>query len=65
MNSLFASGGYPWTIVRVEERDQYMGSLEAASVDGDVRPFARFIARQMSALGSAGGVPNTENGASG
>lgn len=47
MNVLLASGGYPWTVIRVETRDAYMAALEAASVDGDVRPFARFIAGQI------------------
>jgi len=47
MNTLFASGGYPWTVIRVETRDEYMASLEAASVGGDVGPFARFIGRQL------------------
>lgn len=47
MNTMLASGGYPWTIVRVEDRDDYLDALEVASVNGDVRPFARFIAHQM------------------
>jgi hypothetical protein len=48
MNSLLAFGGYAWTIIRVEERAEYLAALEAASVAGDVRPFARFITHQMS-----------------
>ncbi len=47
MNTLFAAGGYPWTVIRVEARAPYLAALEAASVEGDVRPFARFIAKQM------------------
>jgi fido (protein-threonine AMPylation protein) len=47
MNTLLAAGGYPWTVIRVEERTQYLGALEAASAGNDVRPFARFVARQM------------------
>ncbi len=47
MNVLFASGGYPWTVIRVEERSEYLHALEAASVDGDVRPFATFVLSQM------------------
>lgn len=47
MNTLLAAGGYPWTVIRVEERGAYLGALEAASAEGDVRPFARFVAGQM------------------
>jgi hypothetical protein len=45
MNALLASGGYPWTVIPVEQRDAYMQSLEAASVTGDIIEFAEFIAR--------------------
>ncbi|OGC91553.1 MAG: hypothetical protein A2W25_03690 [candidate division Zixibacteria bacterium RBG_16_53_22] len=48
MNAMLASGGYPWTIVRMKNRDQYMHALEAASVGGDIKPFANFIALEMS-----------------
>jgi hypothetical protein len=43
MNVMLASGGYPWTIIPVERRDDYMAVLEAASVGQDIRPFAEFI----------------------
>lgn len=43
MNLLLASGGYPWTTIQVDNRDTYMAALEAASVENDFRPFARFI----------------------
>jgi len=43
MNVLLASAGYPWTIIPVERRDEYMVALEAASVSGDIRPFAEFV----------------------
>lgn len=44
MNVMLASGGYPWTVIPVEMRNTYMNSLEKASVDGDIRPFADFMA---------------------
>lgn len=47
MNVLLASGGYPWTIIRVEDRDAYMAALEAASIDNEIRPFAEFIAERV------------------
>jgi Fic family protein len=47
MNVLLAAGGYPWTIIRVEDRAAYMQALETASVNEDLRPFAEFIARSI------------------
>jgi hypothetical protein len=47
MNALLAAGGYPWTIIQVGDRAEYLATLEAASVASDIRPFARFIAKQM------------------
>lgn len=44
MNVMLASGGYPWTVIPVEERDSYMRALEAASVGQDISEFARFMA---------------------
>ena len=47
MNLLMASGGYPWTIVPVNRREEYMNALESASVDQNIRPFALFLASVM------------------
>ncbi len=44
MNLMMASGGYSWTIVPVERRDEYMQALETASVKQDIMPFAKFLA---------------------
>lgn len=43
MNTMMASGGYPWTIIPVEKRAEYMAALESASVDQDIRPFTVFL----------------------
>jgi hypothetical protein len=43
MNAMTAAAGYPWTIVPVERRAEYMAALESASVDHDIRPFAGFL----------------------
>lgn len=43
MNAMLSSGGYPWTVIPVEERDNYMEALEAASVDQNIEPFAKFV----------------------
>jgi len=47
MNVLLASGGYPWTMIRVDDRVKYLSALDHASIESDVRPFANFIARQV------------------
>ena len=44
MNVMLASGGYPWTVIPVEERNTYMEALENASVKADIESFAKFMA---------------------
>jgi hypothetical protein len=48
MNVMLAGGGYPWTVVPVEQRDAYMAALEEASVRQDILPFGRFIGNLVS-----------------
>lgn len=48
MNAMLASGGYPWTVVRVEDRGAYLGALDRASIDADIRSFATFIAERVN-----------------
>lgn len=43
MNTLLASGGYPWIVIRMSRRDVYMKALEAASAQGQIAPLAEFI----------------------
>lgn len=45
MNVMLASGGYPWTIIPVEKRDDYMAALEEASVKQNIVPFTNFLAQ--------------------
>ena len=45
---MLASGGYPWTVIPVESRDEYMQSLEKASVEQNMEPFANFLARLVN-----------------
>jgi hypothetical protein len=47
MNAMLASGGYPWTVVRVEDRAAYLGALDSASIDMDIKPFSEFIAERV------------------
>ena len=55
MNVMLASGGHPWTVLRLERRDEYMKALNSASSEGDITPFARFIASSVPA------APETEH----
>ena len=48
MNVMLAAGGYPWTVIPVDQRDDYMDALERGSVDQDIEPFATFLARLLS-----------------
>ncbi len=42
-NTMLASGGYSWTVIPLEQRDDYMETLESASVNGDITDFAKFL----------------------
>jgi hypothetical protein len=44
MNLMLAAGGYPWTVIPVERRRDYMTALEAASSEQNIVPFAEFLA---------------------
>lgn len=47
MNAMLSSGGYPWTVIRVEDRTPYLRTLESASIESDIKPFAKFIAERV------------------
>jgi len=47
MNAMLAGGGHPWTVVRVDDRGTYLGALNIASMDNDIRPFAEFVAERV------------------
>lgn len=49
LNACLASGGHPWTVIRVEQRKAYMAALENASVRHDISDFTRFVAAEMAA----------------
>ncbi len=44
MNVMLASGDYPWTVIPLETRDDYMAALEEASIKRDIEPFSKFLA---------------------
>jgi hypothetical protein len=49
MNVVLASGGYPWTVIRVEDRTAYLDALDRASIDTDIGPFTEFVGQCVRA----------------
>jgi hypothetical protein len=47
MNVMLASGGYPWTVIRVEDRNAYLVALDRASIDMDIKPFSALVAQRV------------------
>lgn len=43
MNAMLASGGYGWTVIPVEQRDEYMSALEDASVNSNIKSLTKLI----------------------
>jgi len=58
MNVMLASGGYPWTVIRLENRDKYMEALEKASVEQDISAFVDFIVKHVKNGLEGKPVPN-------
>ncbi|PWQ93503.1 Fic family protein [Leucothrix arctica] len=50
MNAMLASGGYPWTVVPLEKRSEYMTALEEASTKQDIEPFATLLGTLVQAV---------------
>jgi len=48
MNVALAAGGYPWTVIPLDKRTDYMTALESGSVKQDIEPFAVFLGRLVS-----------------
>jgi len=53
MNLMLVSAGYTWTVVPVQERNEYMKALEQASSFANIEPFAHFIAGLAQAQSEA------------
>ena len=64
MNLMLASGGYPWTVIRVGHRAEYMAALDAASSGQRIEPFAGFLAHRSAAelLAARGSAALTRSG---
>ncbi len=48
MNAMLASGGYQWTVIEVGDRKAYLSALDRASIEMDILPFAKFIAKSSA-----------------
>lgn len=47
MNAMLASGGYPWTVIRVDNRKQYISRLENTHTEFNMTAFTHFIKTEM------------------
>src|SRR5258706_14535710 len=47
MNLMLASGGYPWTVIRIVDRKSYLSALDRASIEMDIHPFTKFIVHRV------------------
>jgi hypothetical protein len=65
MNTMLASGGYPWTVIQVQTRAEYFAALDAASTRGEIRQFAEFVATSLANTpeATASGAPHETAGA--
>lgn len=50
LNVLLASGGYAWTVIRVDDRAEYLNALDHASFESDVLPFRVSSVAKISVL---------------
>jgi hypothetical protein len=48
MNAMLASGGYPWTVVRGDDRKPIWAGPEEASRNLNVKWFAAFLAERVT-----------------
>jgi hypothetical protein len=47
MNSQLVTAGYPWVVIPVERREEYMSALEQASVEGNIEGFVGLVGSLM------------------
>lgn len=51
LNLMLVSGGYDWTVIRAEGRRTYMRTLEQASTESNIVPFAKFVKSELEYWG--------------
>src|ERR1700730_13031211 len=47
LDLILASGGYPWTVIRIRDRKPYLSALDRASIEMDIHPFTTFIVHRV------------------
>jgi len=47
MNAMMASSGYPWTVIELARRGEFMAALDDASSRENIAPFAEFGASSL------------------
>jgi hypothetical protein len=47
MNVMLASGGYPWTVIRLRDRKAYLAALDSASIETNIGPFTTLIGQRV------------------
>jgi hypothetical protein len=57
MNVMLASGGYPWNVIPLQKRNDCMAALESASVEQEIAPVVKFLARLVSDRSEGKPVP--------
>jgi hypothetical protein len=62
MNLMLAAGGYPWTVIPLEQRNAYMTALEEASVQQNISPFTDFVAGLVEAALKGEATAHTPSG---
>src|SRR5207249_4761257 len=50
MNVMLASGGYPWTVIRIRDRKSYLSAMDRAIIEQEVR--RKYIAGDTEVDGS-------------
>ena len=50
MNAMLVIGGYDWAVIHLQDRKRYMQTLDNASAEVKIAPFAQFIADQLPTL---------------
>ncbi|AKA72033.1 filamentation induced by cAMP protein Fic [Clostridium scatologenes] len=48
MNLILMRNGYPITVIRMEERNEYMSALEKASIENDLEDFINIITEAVN-----------------
>lgn len=48
MNLILMRNGYPMTVIRMEDRNEYMSALEKASVENNLDDFIKIVEKAVN-----------------